>query len=84
MSTPSSSAQVNAVHTLRSGKKIDNQVVMPDQGSLYLPKAVLSYSGSDELKEKENQQVNELLYEPPAPFSVGSNRKAFSLSGLGS
>ena len=68
VSTPSSSAQVNVVHTLRSGKKIDNQVVMPDQGSLSLPKAIPSYFGSYELKEKENGQITELLYEPSAPF----------------
>ena len=42
---------------------------MPDQASLSLPKVVPSYSGSDELKEKENEQVTEPLYEPPAPFS---------------
>ena len=41
---------------------------MPDQGSLSLPKAVQFYPGSDELKEKENEQVTELLYEPPTPF----------------
>ena len=29
---------------------------------------VLSYSGSDELKEKENEQVTKLLYEPPVSF----------------
>ena len=68
MSTSSSSGQVNAVHTLRSGKKIDNQVVMPDQASPSFPKVVPSYSGSDELKEKENKIVSEPLYEPPAPF----------------
>jgi len=41
---------------------------MPDQASLSLPKAVPSYSGSDELNENENEIVTEPLYEPSAPF----------------
>ena len=41
-SAPSSSAQVNATHTLRFEKKVNNQVVMPDQIVSSPPKVVLS------------------------------------------
>ena len=29
--TPGPSVQINAIHTLRSGKEVDNQVVPPDE-----------------------------------------------------
>jgi len=67
-STPSNPAQINTIHTLRSEKKVDNQVVMPDQTNTSLPTNAPSSSGSDKLKEKEAEQVTKPIYEPPAPF----------------
>jgi len=65
---PSSQAQINAIHTSRSGKKVDNQVVMPDQTNSSLLRAGLSSSGSDKFEEKETEQITKPQYEPPAPF----------------
>ena len=65
---PSSHAQINVIHTLRSGKKVDNQVVMPDQTNSSLPIANPSSSGSDQSEEKETEQITEPSYEPPTPF----------------
>ena len=58
--TASSSAQINAIHTLRSRKKVDNQVVMPDQTNSSPLKSVPSSSGSDKSEVKEIEQVTKL------------------------
>ena len=73
---------VNAIHTLRSGKEVDNQVVMPDQINPSIPKHIsapveestinksnLSSSSLDKLKDKESEPIfNEPIYQPIAPF----------------
>ena len=61
-------AQINAIHTLRSGKEVDNQVVMPDQTNSPLPMANPSSSGADQSEDKETEQITEPPYDPPAPF----------------
>ena len=43
----SNPAQVNTIHTLRSGKEVDNQVVMPEKTVSSHPKDVQSSSGSN-------------------------------------
>ena len=68
-SFPSFPAQANAIHTLRSEKKVDNHVVMPYHMNPSLPINAPSSLGSDKLKEKGAEQVTEPIYEPPAPFS---------------
>jgi len=77
-STSSSPAQINTIHILRFGKEIDNHVVMPDQTISFLPKAVISSSGSDKSKEKEAEQVTEPLYEPLTPFPNKLRQKKHS------
>jgi len=57
------------MNTLRSGKKVDNQVVMPDQTCSSLPMADLSSFSSDKSEEKETEQITEPPCEPPVPFS---------------
>jgi len=61
---------VNAIHTLRSGKEVDNQVVMPDQINPSIPKHISapveesiinksdsSSSSLDKLNDKESDQL---------------------------
>ena len=52
---PSNNAQISVIHTLQSGKKVDNQVVMPGQTNSSLPMANPSSSGSDQSKDKKTE-----------------------------
>ena len=63
-----SHAQINAIHTLRSEKKVNNQVVMHNQTNSSLPMANPSPSGLNQFEEKETEQITEPPYEPPDPF----------------
>jgi len=55
-STPSNLAQVNAIHTLQSGKEVNIQVVMPDKTASAHPNVVSSSPGSNKSEEKEAEQ----------------------------
>ena len=72
---------VNVIHTLRSGKEVDNQVVIPNQINPSIPKhssdpveeSTINKSDSssslEKLKDKESEPIfNELIYKPIAPF----------------
>ena len=63
-----SHAQINAIHTLQSGMKVDNQVVMRDQINSSLLMADPSSSGSDKFEEKETEQIIEPPYEHQLHF----------------
>jgi len=70
-STPSNPTQINAIHTLRSEKKADNQV---NQTISSLPNPVSSSSGSDksegrELSKSLNPRMSHQLH-----FQTGSDR----------
>ena len=67
-STPSSPAEINTIYTLRSGKEVNNQIVMPDQTNTSLPINAPNSSGSNKLEEKEAEKVTKPIYEPPALF----------------
>jgi hypothetical protein len=73
---PSTSAQINAIHTLRSGKEVDNNIQMPQQSdsppssSTFVPSNPSSSPSSlDRSKGKESEPITiESTYEPRAPF----------------
>ena len=67
-SNPSSSAQLNAIHTLRSGREVDNQVEMPTNNKSVPPSAHDHSSSSLDDEKKNSDEESERVYEPPAPF----------------
>ena len=75
-STPFGPAQVNAIHTLQSGKEVDNQVVMPDQNNTSLLTNAPSSSGIDKLKEKEADGSLSLYMSHQLHFQTSSDRKS--------
>ena len=67
------SAHVNLIYTLRSGRQVDNKVVMPDQSTTSPSESDLSSSLLDKSKEIESEpNANESMYNPRAPFQVDS------------
>ena len=68
--SPPQSTHINAVQTLRSGRKLDNQVKMPDLSISSSSSSVPSVSPRQEKgKEKEQDDlIVESPYEPKAPF----------------
>ena len=72
---PAPHVQINAIHTLRSWKKVDNHVTLPIQE----PQPPLSLnqtknssesqlSTPNQVVDKESNTTAERTYEPPAPF----------------
>ena len=67
-SDPLSSAQLNAIHTLRSGREVDNRVEMPTNNK-FVPPSTHDHSSSPFDDEKKNSdEESERVNEPPAPF----------------
>jgi len=64
----SNSAQLNAVHILRSGKEVDDQVEVYNHTKPADPVIDPSPSGSSKANDKEAEEVIEPTYDPPAPF----------------
>jgi len=64
----SNSAQLNAVHILRSGKEVDNQVKVYSHTKSTDPVTYPSPSSSSKANDKEAEEVIEPTYDPPAPF----------------
>jgi len=61
-------AQLNAIHVLRSGKEVDNQVEVYSPTKSAAPVTDPSSSSSSKANDKEAEEVIELTYDPPAPF----------------
>ena len=64
----SNSAKLNAVHILRAGKEVDNQVEVYSHTKSADPVTDPSSSGSSKANVKEAEKVIEPTYDPPTPF----------------
>ena len=61
-------AQLNAIHILRSGKEVDNQVEVYGHPKSTDPMTDPSPSSSSKASDKEAEEVIEPTYDPPVPF----------------